>query len=67
MESRKDQKILLIFIFVLSFLYLIRSLIKCCLNDRNRVRNAREPPELPQNRRLNEEPNIIPRDLGTLI
>ena len=54
MDSKKGQQTFLIFIAVLSFVYLIVSAIKCCTKNRNRVRNRpepRRPPELPQVRR----------------
>lgn len=54
MDSKEGQQTFLIFIAVLSFVYLIVNLIKCCTKNRNRVRNRpepRRPPELPQVRR----------------
>ena len=54
MDSKEGQQTFLIFIAVLSFIYLIVNLIKCCTKNRNRVRNRQEPrrpPELPQVRK----------------
>ena len=54
MDSKEGQQTFLIFIAVLSFIYLIVNLIKCCTKNRNRVRNRpepRRPPELPQVRK----------------
>ena len=56
MDSKEGQQTFLIFIAVLSFIYLIVNLIKCCTKNRNRVRNRpepRRPPELPQVRKKN--------------
>ena len=51
MDSKDGQKTFLIFIAVLSTVYLVANLIKCCTKNRNRVRNTpasrRSPPELP--------------------
>ena len=54
MDSKDGQQTFLIFIAVLSFVYLIVNAIKCCTKNRNRVRNRpepRRPPELPQVRK----------------
>ena len=40
MDSKDGQKTFLIFIAVLSTVYLVANLIKCCTKNRNRVRNA---------------------------
>ena len=57
MDSKDGQKTFLIFIAVLSTVYLVANLIKCCTKNRNRVRNTpasrRSPPELPTVRRKN--------------
>ena len=61
MDSKEGQQTFLIFIAVLSFIYLIVNLIKCCTKNRNRVRNRpqpRRPPELPQPRRPPELPQV---------
>ena len=40
MDSKDGQKTFLIFIAVLSTVYLVANLIKCCTKNRNRVRNT---------------------------
>lgn len=73
MNSKDGQQTLLIFIAVLSIVYLVANLIKCCTKNRNRVRNAvqntqetrRTPPELPQVRRtqfIKQQPQQLNED-----